>query len=260
MQRADHLTRVAPRVRRGPRRRRGRVRRGPLRPRAAPRGGPHPRGGRRARCRRGSTRGCRRPRPGSRIVVRQLLTAMRHAARSREIAELAVAAPRRRRRRLRHRRRRGGLPAHPAPRRLRVPPARERPLHHPRRRGVRAAVDLGGDPVVRRRPARPRRADHRRHRSQLEDGGRRSSAGWREYVRDKRIPLELCPHSNIQTGRRRLDRRAPDRAARRAALPGHRQHRQPADERHLDDPRDGARSSRPSAGTSTTCAGSRSTR
>ena len=30
------------------------------------------------------------PRPGGRIVVRQLLTAMRHAARSREIAELAV--------------------------------------------------------------------------------------------------------------------------------------------------------------------------
>ena len=70
---------------------------------------------------------------------------------------------RRRGRRLRHRRRRGRLPAHPAPRRVRVPPAPELPLHHPRRRGLRAAVDLGGHPVVRRRPARPRGPDRRRH-------------------------------------------------------------------------------------------------
>ena len=40
-------------------------------------------------------------------------------------------------------------PAHPPPRRVRVPPARELPLHHPRRGGVRAALDLAGDPVVR---------------------------------------------------------------------------------------------------------------
>ena len=57
-----------------------------------------------------------------------------------------------------------GYPAHPPPRRVRVPPARELPLHDPRRRGIRAAVDLGGHPVVRRRSARPRRADRRRHR------------------------------------------------------------------------------------------------
>ena len=68
-----------------------------------------------------------------------------------------------RRRRLRHRGCRGGVPAYPPPRRVRVPPAGELPLHDPRRRGVRAAVDLAGDPVVRRRPARPRGPDHRRH-------------------------------------------------------------------------------------------------
>ena len=72
-------------------------------------------------------------RDGRPIVVRQLLTAMRHQARSREIAELDRRLPRPGRRRLRHRRRRGGLPAHPAPRRVRVPPARERALHDPRR-------------------------------------------------------------------------------------------------------------------------------
>ena len=32
-----------------------------------------------------------------------------------------------------------------------------------------------------------------------------------------------------------LDRRAPDRAAHQAPVPGHGQHRQPADERHVDD-------------------------
>ena len=59
------------------------------------------------------------------------------------------------------------------------------------------------------------------------------------YVRDRRIPLEMCPASNLQTGAAAVDRRAPHRAAHRAALPGHRQHRQPADERHVDDRRDG---------------------
>ena len=100
---------------------------------------------------------------GKPIRVGALVTAMRHAARSREIAELAVRYRDRRRGRIRHRRRRGRLPAHPPSGRVRVPAPRELPLHHPRRRGVRAAVDLGGDPVVRHRPARPRRAHHRRH-------------------------------------------------------------------------------------------------
>ena len=70
---------------------------------------------------------------GTPIRMRTLLTAMRHAARSREIAELAVAY-----------RERGvggfdiagaeaGFPPTPSPRRLRVPAPRERPLHDPRR-------------------------------------------------------------------------------------------------------------------------------
>ena len=40
--------------------------------------------------------------------------------------------------------------------------------------------------------------------------------------------------------RGRLDRRAPHRAAAAARVPGHGQHRQPADERHLDEPGDAA--------------------
>ena len=54
------------------------------------------------------------------------------------------------------------------------------------------------------------------------------------YIRDTRIPLELCPTSNVNTGRLRVDRRAPDRDAPAAALPGHGQHRQPVDEQHVD--------------------------
>ena len=107
------------------------------------------------------------------------------------------AAPGRRGGRLRHRRRRGGLPAHPAPGRLRVPAAGELPLHHPRRRGVRSAVDLAGDPVVRGGPARPRGADRRRHHRPVPEPALGRLAA---YVRDKRIPLELCPSSNVQTG------------------------------------------------------------
>ena len=81
------------------------------------------------------------------------------------------------RRRLRHRRRREGLSAEPPPRRLPPHRPRELPFHDPRRRGVRAALHLGGAPVVRRRAAGSRRADRRRHRSEATAGWR--SGGWR---------------------------------------------------------------------------------
>jgi adenosine deaminase len=134
---------------------------------------------------------------GSPIQVRALLTAMRHAARSREIAELAVRYRDDGCRGLRHRRCRGGLPAHPPPRRLRVPPARERPLHHPRRRGVRPPEHLGGDPMVRR--------DRLGHGVRIVDdvdtsGDAPVLGRLAAYVRDARIPLEMCPSSNLQTG------------------------------------------------------------
>ena len=186
-----------------------------------------------------------------RIVVRQLLTAMRHAARSMEIAELSVAW-----------RDRGvagfdiagaeaGYPPDPAPRRVRVPPARELTLHDPRRGGLRAPVDLAGHPVVWRRPARSRGADHRRrHRAGPEDRSAAVELGLlAAYVRDKRIPLEMCPTSNVQTGAADLHRRAPDRRAHPAPVPGDRQHRQSADEPDVDDRRDVGVSSRPSATT-----------
>ena len=51
------------------------------------------------------------------------------------------------------------------------------------------------------------------------------------YVRDRRIPLEMCPTSNVQTGAAASIEEHPIGLLRRAAVPGHRQHRQPADER-----------------------------
>ena len=153
-----------PGVRGGPGGRRRRVRRGALRTRAAR--------DRRAVARRGGRRRPARLRRGHGRYV----DPVRHPDRGPPAAHgdappgpLAgdrgalgrLARPRCGR--VRHRGCRGRLSAHPPPRRVRVPPAGELPLHHPRRRGVRAAVDLAGDPVVRRRPARPRCPDHRRH-------------------------------------------------------------------------------------------------
>ena len=158
---------------------------------------------------------------------------MRQAANSREIAELAV----------RHRDN-GVCGFDIAGAEAGFPPTRhldafeylqraERPLHDPRRRGVRPAVDLGGPAVVRRRAARPRRPDRRRHRPGRRPARARPAGG---YVRDRRVPLEMCPSSNLQTGAAPSIAEHPDRAAHRAALPGDGQHRQPADERHHDEP------------------------
>ncbi len=52
------------------------------------------------------------------------------------------------------------------------------------------------------------------------------------YVRDRRVPLEMCPTSNVHTGAVASHRGAPHRPAAAPPLPGHGQHRQPADERH----------------------------
>ena len=54
------------------------------------------------------------------------------------------------------------------------------------------------------------------------------------FVRDRRVPLEMCPTSNVHTGAAASIADHPDRPASPAALPGHRQHRQPPDERRLD--------------------------
>ena len=180
-------------------------------------------------CSRGSGSGS----AGTDLTVGPLVTAMRHAAHSREIAELAV----------RHRDAgvvgfdiagsEAGQPAHPPPRRLPVRGGRELPHHHPRRRGVRPAVDLGGRAALRGRAARPRRAHRRRHRGRP-DG--RAVLGPPGQLRPGPAGAARdVPDLQRQHRRVRLDRRAPDRPAGPPAVPGHRQHRQPADERRVDD-------------------------
>ena len=146
---------------------------------------------------------------GNPIVMKLLVTAMRQAARSVEVAECAVRWRDAGRRRLRRRRPGEGLPADPPPRRLRPRPARELPHHDPRRRVVRAAVDLGGAPVLRRRAARPRRPDRRRHHRPRRRLGRARPAGG---VR----PRPARPARDVPDLERPHRRRAIDRASTRS--------------------------------------------
>ena len=146
---------------------------------------------------------------GHPIVMKLLVTAMRQAARSVEVAECAirwrdagvvgfdVAGPGE------------GLPADPLSRCLRDHPAGQLPHHDPRRRVVRAAVDLGGPPVRGRRAARPRRPDRRRHHGPRRRLGRARTAG-RVRPRPARAARDV-PELERPHGRRR-DHRATTRS------------------------------------------------
>ena len=57
------------------------------------------------------------------------------------------------------------------------------------------------------------------------------------YIRDRRIPLELCPTSNVGTGVCKSVAEHPIGMLQTTAVPGDGQHRQPAHERHVDDQR-----------------------
>jgi adenosine deaminase len=99
-------------------------------------------------------------RDGQPIVVRQLLTAMRHQARSMEIAELTVA--------FRHQ---GVVGFDIAGAEAGYPPTRHLDaFEYLQRENAHFTIHAG------------------------------EAFGLPSYVRDKRIPLEMCPSSNIQTG------------------------------------------------------------
>ena len=169
-----------------------------------------------------------------------LLTAMRHAARSREIAELAVAY-----------RDRGVVGFDIAGAEAGFPPTRHLDaFEYLQRENAHFTIHAGeafGLPSIWEAiqwcgadRLGPRRADRRRHHDRRRRH-RRELGRLAAYVRDKRIPLEMCPTLQRADRRRRL--RSPSTRSAlldRAALPGHGQHRQPADERHVDDPRDAA--------------------
>ena len=132
------------------------------------------------------------------IVVRQLLTAMRHQARSREIAELVVAH-----------RDVGVVGFDIAGAEAGYPPTRHLDaFEYLQRENAHFTIHAGeafGLPSI-WEAIQWCGADRLGHGVRIVDDitvgadGQPKLGRLAAYVRDKRIPLELCPHSNIQTG------------------------------------------------------------
>src|SRR6478735_8122981 len=134
---------------------------------------------------------------GRAIVVRCLVTAMRHAARSREIAELAVRF-----------RDRGVVGFDIAGAEAGYPPSRHLDaFEYMRGNNARFTIHAGeafGLPSIHEAIAFCG-ADRLGHGVRIADDITEADGDARlgllaAYVRDKRIPLELCPSSNVQTG------------------------------------------------------------
>jgi len=135
---------------------------------------------------------------GRPIVVRQLLTAMRHQARSMEIAELAVAW-----------RDRGVAGFDIAGAEAGYPPTRHLDaFEYLQRENSHFTIHAGeafGLPSI-WQAIQWCGADRLGHGVRIadditvHDDGSVELGGLAAYVRDKRIPLEMCPASNIQTG------------------------------------------------------------
>jgi adenosine deaminase len=135
---------------------------------------------------------------GGRIVVRQLLTAMRHQARSREVAELAVSW-----------RDRGVAGFDIAGAEAGFPPTRHLDaFEYLQRENSHFTIHAGeafGLPSI-WEAIQWCGADRLGHGVRIidditvHDDGTVELGRLAAYVRDKRIPLEMCPASNIQTG------------------------------------------------------------
>ncbi|WP_432476900.1 adenosine deaminase [Nocardioides sp. GXQ0305] len=135
---------------------------------------------------------------GGRIVVRQLLTAMRHQARSREVAELAVAW-----------RERGVAGFDIAGAEAGFPPTRHLDaFEYLQRENSHFTIHAGeafGLPSI-WEAIQWCGADRLGHGVRIidditvHDDGSVELGRLAAYVRDKRIPLEMCPASNVQTG------------------------------------------------------------
>ncbi|MGH8965750.1 MAG: adenosine deaminase [Actinomycetes bacterium] len=135
---------------------------------------------------------------GGQIVVRQLLTAMRHQARSREIAELCVAH-----------RDAGVLGFDIAGAEAGFPPTRHLDsFEYLQRENAHFTIHAGeafGLPSI-WQAIQWCGADRLGHGVRIIDDitvdneGKPKLGLLASYVRDKRIPLEMCPSSNVQTG------------------------------------------------------------
>jgi adenosine deaminase len=136
-------------------------------------------------------------RQGTPIVARQLLTAMRHAARSMEIAELAVAH-----------RDAGVVGFDIAGAEAGFPPTRHLDaFEYLQRENAHFTIHAGeafGLPSI-WQALQWCGADRLGHGVRIiddveTDGDEVRLGRLAQYVRDKRIPLEMCPSSNVQTG------------------------------------------------------------
>ena len=146
----------------------------------------------------GFDEGMAQNRSSSGIVVKQLLTAMRHQARSREIAELAV-----------QHRDDGVVGFDIAGAEAGYPPTRHLDaFEYLQRENAHFTIHAGeafGLPSI-WQAIQWCGADRLGHGVRiidditLGDDGTVHLGRLAQYVRDKRIPLELCPHSNVQTG------------------------------------------------------------
>lgn len=135
---------------------------------------------------------------GGRIVVRQLLTAMRHQARSREIAELAVAW-----------RDRGVAGFDIAGAEAGYPPTRHLDaFEYLQRENAHFTIHAGegfGLPSI-WEALQWCGADRLGHGVRIvdditvDDDGSVHLGRLASYARDTRVPLEMCPASNVQTG------------------------------------------------------------
>ena len=135
---------------------------------------------------------------GGRVLVRQLLTAMRHQARSREIAELVVRY-----------RDRGVLGFDIAGAEAGYPPTRHLDaFEYLQRENAHFTIHAGeafGLPSI-WQAIQWCGADRLGHGVRIVDDitvgpdGTPRLGRLASYVRDKRIPLEMCPRSNVQTG------------------------------------------------------------
>ncbi len=135
---------------------------------------------------------------GRPIVARQLVTAMRHQARSREIAELMVAN-----------RDRGVVGFDIAGAEAGYPPTRHLDaFEYLQRENAHFTIHAGeafGTPSI-WQALQWCGADRLGHGVRiidditLDEDGRPHLGRLAAYVRDKRIPLEMCPTSNLQTG------------------------------------------------------------
>ena len=135
---------------------------------------------------------------GTPIVVRQILTALRHAANSREIAELAV----------RHRDA-GVCGFDIAGAEIGYPPTRHlNSFEYLQRENAHFTIHAGeafGLPSI-WEALQWCGAERLGHGVRIvddisaDDGGRPRLGRLSSYVRDRRVPLEMCPSSNLQTG------------------------------------------------------------